>query len=76
MGKDDVVAGLPGTAYGTDYAAGELTTWLYDVSAIQGKEGYFAAGNHSTTEIQALGLSEVPNVLKRFTANDGYYNTF
>ncbi len=33
-----------------------IPTWLYDVSAIQGKEGYFAAGNHSTTEIQALGL--------------------
>lgn len=33
-----------------------IPTWLYDVVAIKGKGGYFAPGNHSATEIQALGL--------------------
>lgn len=30
--------------------------WLYDVIAVQGKDGVFAAGNHSSTEIQAVCL--------------------
>jgi len=43
----------------------QIPNWLYDVSAIKGKEGYFAAGNHSTTEIQALGLSSQMGRLKK-----------
>lgn len=31
--------------------------WLYDVTAIDGMRGPFAAGNHSATEIQAVGLA-------------------
>lgn len=34
----------------------KITHWLYDVTALKGKYGYVAAGNHSVTEIQALGL--------------------
>lgn len=35
----------------------KVENWLYDVTAIPGKDGsHFVAGNHSTTEIQALGL--------------------
>ena len=30
--------------------------WLYNVTAIRSREGFFAAGNFSTTEIQALAL--------------------
>ena len=30
--------------------------WLYDVTAIEGMGGLFAAGNHSVTEVQAVGL--------------------
>jgi dTDP-4-amino-4,6-dideoxygalactose transaminase len=30
--------------------------WLYDVTAIPGKDGFFVPGNASVTEIQALGL--------------------
>jgi dTDP-4-amino-4,6-dideoxygalactose transaminase len=45
-----------------------IPTWLYDVSAIQGKEGYFAAGNHSTTEIQALGLLSQMGRLQKIIA--------
>jgi len=35
----------------------QIPNWLYDVTAIQGMRGPFAAGNHSATEIQAVGLS-------------------
>jgi perosamine synthetase len=34
----------------------QIPKWLYDVPAIEGMRGPFAAGNHSVTEIQALGL--------------------
>ncbi len=34
----------------------KIPTWLYDVIALKGKNGYFAAGNHSVTEIQALAF--------------------
>lgn len=34
----------------------QIPNWLYDVAALEGKYGPFAAGNSSSTEIQALGL--------------------
>ncbi len=34
----------------------KIDNWLYDVAALPGKYGWFATGNYSTTEIQALGL--------------------
>ncbi|MBE6551500.1 MAG: DegT/DnrJ/EryC1/StrS family aminotransferase [Ruminococcaceae bacterium] len=40
---------------GLDFSA-PIKNWLYNVSPISGKEGPFIAGNHSPTEIQALGL--------------------
>ncbi|MEA4888647.1 MAG: DegT/DnrJ/EryC1/StrS family aminotransferase [Clostridiaceae bacterium] len=42
--------------FGLDFSHA-IKNWLYDVTAIPGKYGPFAAGNYSTTEIQALGLS-------------------
>jgi len=33
-----------------------IKDWLYDVTALEGKEGYFAANNSSSTELQAVGL--------------------
>jgi dTDP-4-amino-4,6-dideoxygalactose transaminase len=33
-----------------------IPNWLYDVTAIEGMRGLFVAGNHSVTEIQAVGL--------------------
>jgi perosamine synthetase len=33
-----------------------IPNWLYDVTAIDGMRGPFVAGNHSATEIQAVGL--------------------
>ena len=41
---------------GLDFSK-QIKDWLYDVSPIAGKYGPFVAGNHSTTEIQALGLA-------------------
>jgi perosamine synthetase len=35
----------------------QIPDWLYDVTAIDGMRGPFAAGNHSVTEIQAVGLA-------------------
>jgi perosamine synthetase len=34
----------------------QVPNWLYDVTAIEGMRGPLAAGNHSPTEIQAVGL--------------------
>ncbi len=34
-----------------------IKDWLYNITAIPGKEGPFMAGNSSTTEIQGLGLA-------------------
>ncbi len=33
-----------------------IPDWLYDVTALEGKEGYFVGHNSSSTEIQAIGL--------------------
>ena len=33
-----------------------IKDWLYNITAIKGKEKNFVAGNYSTTEIQGLGL--------------------
>ncbi len=41
---------------GMDFSS-PIKNWLYNVSAIPGKEEPFVAVNYSTTEIQALGLS-------------------
>lgn len=41
---------------GLDFSR-KIPNWLYDVTAIPGKYAPFVAGNCSTTEVQALGLS-------------------
>jgi dTDP-4-amino-4,6-dideoxygalactose transaminase len=52
---------------GLDFSR-QIPNWLYDVTAIEGKTGWFAAGNHSTTEIQALGLMQQLGRLKGIIA--------
>jgi dTDP-4-amino-4,6-dideoxygalactose transaminase len=39
--------------------------WIYDVVALEGERGPFAAGNSSSTEIQAVGLSVQLDRLER-----------
>ncbi|MCQ2387158.1 MAG: DegT/DnrJ/EryC1/StrS family aminotransferase [Clostridia bacterium] len=41
--------------FGLDFTK-PIKNWLYNVTAIEGKEKKFVAANYSTTEIQALGL--------------------
>ncbi|MBE6689259.1 MAG: DegT/DnrJ/EryC1/StrS family aminotransferase [Ruminococcaceae bacterium] len=41
---------------GLDFSR-KIKNWLYDVTAIQGKDKPFVPNNSSTTEIQAVGLS-------------------
>lgn len=43
----------------------QIKNWLYDVIALKGKVGYFATGNYSSTEIQALCLLQQFKRLKQ-----------
>ena len=45
-----------------------IKNWLYDVDALKGKGGYFATGNYSSTEIQALCLIQQFKRLNRIIA--------
>ena len=62
------------THYGLDFTKSrflgldlsrQIKNWLYDVVALEGVDGCFAAGNHSATEIQALCLIEQMKRLKK-----------
>ena len=41
---------------GMDFSR-QIKNWLYDITAVNGATKPFVAGNHSVTEIQALGLT-------------------
>lgn len=46
----------------------QIRNWLYDVIALRSKNGYFAPGNHSATEIQAICLLQQMKRLKSIIA--------
>lgn len=46
----------------------KIPLWLYDVDPLETKDGYAVAGNHSSTEIQALVLSNQMNRLNKIVA--------
>jgi len=46
----------------------QIPNWLYDVVALQGKFGPFAANNSSSTEIQAIGLMHQLARIEQITA--------
>jgi len=46
----------------------QVRNWLYDVTAIEGMRGPFAPGNHSVTEIQAVGLLSQMRRIERILA--------
>jgi dTDP-4-amino-4,6-dideoxygalactose transaminase len=56
----------------------KIKNWLYDVVALRGKSGWFAPGNHSVTEIQALGLllqfARLPGIIAKRRAAAQYLN--
>ncbi|MHC4122265.1 MAG: DegT/DnrJ/EryC1/StrS family aminotransferase [Planctomycetota bacterium] len=48
--------------------ARKIKNWLYDINAVKGFGKYFAPGNHSSTEIQALVLRSQIKRLKNIIA--------
>ncbi|HUW57036.1 MAG TPA: DegT/DnrJ/EryC1/StrS family aminotransferase [Planctomycetota bacterium] len=46
----------------------QIRYWLYDVVALKGMGDFFAPGNHSATEIQAVGLASQTRRLRRIIA--------
>ena len=46
----------------------QIPNWLYDVVALRGRGGFFPAGNHSATEIQAVCLAAQIKRLTRIIA--------
>ena len=65
------------TKYGKQFAqarflgvdmSSTIKNWLYDISALAAKDGVSVAGNHSSTEIQALCLATQITRLKQIIA--------
>jgi len=65
------------TAYGKDFAKArfvgldmsrKIPNWLYDVCTLKSKDGCFATGNYSATEVQALCLISQINRLEKIIA--------
>lgn len=46
----------------------QIPNWLYDVTALRSRSGWIPAGNHSATEIQAVGLMAQMNRMGRIVA--------
>jgi dTDP-4-amino-4,6-dideoxygalactose transaminase len=86
LGEGGVV--VTNTDYGEDFAKSRfggfdivnpIDKWLYDVVALKGKDGYFSmAGNHSSTEIQAVvllnQLKRLPGIIDIRRRNAEYLN--
>ncbi|MDD2477019.1 MAG: DegT/DnrJ/EryC1/StrS family aminotransferase [Dysgonamonadaceae bacterium] len=76
------------SSYGEDFAksrfggfdiSNPIDKWLYDVVALKGKGGHYTvAGNHSSTEIQAVGLltqmERLPEIIEARRKNAEYLN--
>ena len=87
LGEGGVV--VTNTEYGKDFnksrfggfdIAHPIDKWLYDVVALKGKGGHFTvAGNHSSTEIQAVvllnQLKRLPQIIEARRKNAEYLNT-
>lgn len=73
-GKD-----FPKARFGGFDIANPIDKWLYDVVALEGKGGHMTmAGNHSSTEIQAVvllnQLKRLPGIIKARRLNAEYLN--
>ncbi|MFC2125630.1 DegT/DnrJ/EryC1/StrS family aminotransferase [Bacteroidota bacterium] len=73
-GKD-----FPKSRFGGFDIANPIESWLYDVVALKGKGGHYsAAGNHSSTEIQAVvllnQLKRLPDIINIRRKNAEYLN--
>ena len=86
LGEGGIV--VTNSDYGNDFAKGRfggfdianpIDKWLYDVVALKGKgERYTVAGNHSSTEIQAVvllnQLKRLPGIIATRKAHAEYLN--
>jgi dTDP-4-amino-4,6-dideoxygalactose transaminase len=86
LGEGGVV--VTNSDYGKEFAksrfggfdiANPIDTWLYDVVALKGKgDHYTVAGNHSSTEIQAVvllnQLNRLPGIIETRRSNAQYLN--
>jgi len=86
LGEGGIV--VSNTEYGVDFAksrfggfdiANPIEKWLYDVVALKGKgEHYTVAGNHSSTEVQAVvllnQLKRLPGIMEIRRKNAEYLN--
>ena len=86
LGEGGVV--VTNSDYGEDFAksrfggfdiANPIDKWLYDVVALEGKDHYYTvAGNHSSTEIQAVvllnQLKRLPHIIEIRRKNAEYLN--
>jgi perosamine synthetase len=86
LGEGGIV--VSNTEYGADFAksrfggfdiANPIEKWLYDVVALKGKgEHYTVAGNHSSTEVQAVvllnQLKRLPGIMEIRRKNAEYLN--
>jgi perosamine synthetase len=70
---------FPKARFGGFDIANPIDKWLYDVVALKGKGGHYSmAGNHSSTEIQAVvllnQLKRLPGIMKERKKNAEYLN--
>ncbi|MGD0342112.1 MAG: DegT/DnrJ/EryC1/StrS family aminotransferase [Bacteroidales bacterium] len=70
---------FPKSRFGGFDIAHPIDKWLYDVVALKGKGGHYSmAGNHSSTEIQAVvllnQLKRLPGIIKARKKNVEYLN--
>lgn len=70
---------FPKSRFGGFDISHPIDKWLYDVVAIEGKGGHFSmAGNHSSTEIQAVvllnQLKRLPDIIQARKKNAEYLN--
>jgi perosamine synthetase len=77
--NSDYGTDLPKARFGGFDIAHPIDKWLYDVVALEGKGGQFSmAGNHSSTEIQAVvllnQLKRLPGIIKTRRLNAEYLN--
>jgi perosamine synthetase len=86
LGEGGIV--VTNSEYGKDFAksrfggfdiSNPIDKWLYDVVALKGKGGHYSmAGNHSSTEIQAVVLSSqinrLPGIIEIRKKNAEYLN--
>ena len=86
LGEGGIV--VTNTPYGEDFPKGRfggfdiahpIDKWLYDVVALKGKDGHYsAAGNHSSTEVQAVvllnQLKRTPEIIDTRKKNAEYLN--